>query len=178
MAVSHRELRGKAVRLWCDNSGFVHAVRVRATTCLYAGALRRTLIAVASALDIRWEVVKTGRMSGPGERAADALSKGDMDRAWEDIGGVREEESRQIPKVIKEWIQDPVPDPELGLRILDELDGQQKVLQWETRRLTVTQLRESAKVTMSEQRRAAKIKAQAVAIQKRLAAKRKREMEN
>ena len=127
-------------------------------------------------MDIRFEVVKTGRMSGPGERAADALSKGDMDRAWEDIGKVREEESRQVPKVIREWIQDPVPDPELGLRILDELDGQQKVLQWETRRLTMKQLRESALVIMSEQRRAAKIKARAEAIQKKQAQKRKREM--
>ena len=99
-----------------------------------------------------------------------------MDRAWEDIGKVREEESRQVPKVIREWIQDPVPDPELGLRILDELDGQQKVLQWETRRLTMKQLRESAQVIMSEQRRAAKIKARAEAIQRKQAQKRKREM--
>ena len=134
------------------------------------------MMEVARGLDIRFEVVKTGRMSGPGERAADALSKGDMDRAWEDIGKVREEESRQVPKVIREWIQDPVPDPELGLRILDELDGQQKVLQWETRRLTMKQLRESALVIMSEQRRAAKIKARAEAIQKKQAQKRKREM--
>ena len=172
MAVSHRELRGKAVRLWCDNSGFVHAMRSGSSTCLYVATISKALMEVARGLDIRFEVVKTGRMSGPGERAADALSKGDMDRAWVDIGDVREEESRQVPKVIREWI------PELGLRILDELDGQQKVMQWETRRLTVTQLRESAQITMSEQRRAAKIKAQAVAIQKRLAAKRKREMEN
>ena len=50
------------------------------------------------------------------------------------------------------------------------------MLQWETRRLTRKQLRESAQVIMSEQRRAAKIKAKAVAIQKRLARKRKREM--
>ena len=176
LAVSHRELRGKAVRLWCDNSGFVHAMRSGSSTCLYVATISKALMEVARGLDIRFEVVKTGRMSGPGERAADALSKGDMDRAWEDIGEVREEESRQVPKVIREWIQDPVPDPELGLRILDELDGQQKVLQWETRRLTMKQLRESAQVIMSEQRRAAKIKARAEAIQKKQAQKRKREM--
>ena len=176
LAVSHRELRGKAVRLWCDNSGFVHAMRSGSSTCLYVATISKALMEVARGLDIRFEVVKTGRMSGPGERAADALSKGDMDRAWEDIGKVREEESRQVPKVIREWIQDPVPDPELGLRILDELDGQQKVLQWETRRLTMKQLRESAQIIMSEQRRAAKIKARAEAIQKKQAQKRKREM--
>ena len=101
------------------------------STCLYAATISKALFDLARGLDIRVDVAKTGRMTGPGERAADALSKGDFDRAWEDIGNIREERQRRVPRVIEEWIQDPVPDTELGKRILEELAGQKANLKWE-----------------------------------------------
>ena len=131
LAVGHKELGGAQVRLWCDNAGFVQAYAKGSSTCLYAATISKALFDLARGLDIRVDVAKTGRMTGPGERAADALSKGDFDRAWEDIGNIREERQRKVPRVIEEWIQDPVPDTELGKRILEELAGQKANLKWE-----------------------------------------------
>ena len=150
LVVGHRELRGKCVRIWCDNMGFVQAFAKGSSTCLYVSTISKALSDVARGLDIGVLVTKTGRMSGPGERAADALSKCDMDRAWEDIGEIREKERRRIPKAIKEWIWDPVPDPELGLRILEEISGQEDNLVWETVRLTQRSLIEGARAMMAE----------------------------
>ena len=150
LAVGHRELRGKFVRLWCDNMGFVKAFAKGSSTCLYVSTISKALFDVSRGLDIGVIVTKTGRMSGPGERAADALSKSDMDRAWEDIGGITEKKSRRVPKTITEWISDPVPDPELGFRILEELSGQEDNMKWESVRLTQRNLMEGARVMMAE----------------------------
>ena len=76
------------------------------STCLYAATISKALFDLARGLDIRVDVAKTGRMSGPGERSADALSKNDQKRAWEDIGNVGKEVKRKVPKVIEEWIRD------------------------------------------------------------------------
>ena len=154
LVVGHRELRGGFVRIWCDNKGFVQAYAKGSSTCLYVSTISKALFEVARGLDIGVIVTKTGRMSGPGERAADALSKGDMPRAWEDIGEVKEKKSRKIPKTIIDWISDPVPDPELGLRILEEVSGQEENMMWESVRLTQRSLREGAKERIKESARA------------------------
>lgn len=112
------------------------------------------MLDLARGLDIRVDVAKTGRMSGPGERAADALSKGDLERAWEDIGNVREEKRRKIPKVIEEWVRDPVPDTELGKRILEELAGQKANLKWEEINIGRGELKSGARQSMEEGRKA------------------------
>ena len=154
LAVGHKELGGAQVRLWCDNSGFVHAFAKGSSTCLYAATISKALFDLARGLDIRVDVAKTGRMSGPGERAADALSKGDLERAWEDIGNVREEKRRKIPKVIEEWVRDPVPDTELGKRILEELAGQKANLKWEEINIGRGELKSGARQSMEEGRKA------------------------
>ena len=154
LAVGHKELRGKHVKIHCDNAGFCYAMASGSSTCLYVATVSKALSDLAQGLDIAVRVLKTGRMSGPGERAADALSKGDRERAWLDIGTVRERNQRKVPKTIVEWISDPVPDPQLGQRILEELRGQEENLMWEKVRLTAVDLREAAKVSMREDKRA------------------------
>ena len=65
-------------------------------------------------------VVKTRRCSGPGEESADALSKGDWDRAWENMP-LKEVDPRRIPRVLLHWISNPCPDLSLGSKILSEM---------------------------------------------------------
>ena len=153
LAVGHKELRGGKVRLWCDNSGFVAAMKKGSSTCLYVATISKALHEVAQGLDIVADVAKTGRMSGPGERAADALSKGDFERAWEDIGKVKESRARRVPRVIQDWIQDPVPDPDLGKRILQELAGQMENLEWEKIRNSLKEIRLGAVESAAESKR-------------------------
>lgn len=150
LAVGHRELKGCKVRLWCDNAGFVAAWNKGSSTCLYVATISKALYEVARGLDIGVDVAKTGRMSGPGERAADALSKGDMERAWKDIGEVRENRARRVPRVIQDWIRDPVPDPDMGKRILQELAGQEENLEWEKIKNSLTELRLGAEESAAE----------------------------
>ena len=156
VSVSHKELRGRPARLWCDNQGFVYAYRAGTSTCLYAATIAEALATVAKGLGIQLQVVKTGRMSGPGERAADALSKGDMKRADLDIGGVRERKPRKVPGAIREWISNPMPDPELGKRILEELAKEEngEILPQEATRMNRKALNKAAKEASNEDKRA------------------------
>ena len=146
ISVSHRELRGRPARLWCDNAGFVYAYQAGNSACLYAATIAKALGTVARGLGIQLQVVKTGRMSGPGERAADALSKGELARADLDIGSVRERRPRRIPGAIKCWIKDPAPDGELGKRIPEELARDGEVLVWEDTRLGETARNKAGKL--------------------------------
>ena len=154
LAVGHKELKGLQVKIHCDNAGFVFAMSSGSSTCLYVATISKALHDLAQGLDIALRVVKTGRMSGPGERAADALSKGDMQRALLDIGTVKEKMPRRVPKTIVEWVSDPVPDPQLGHRILEELRGQEENMEWEKIRLTVSDVREAAVLSLEEGKRA------------------------
>ena len=158
VSASHRELRGRPARLWCDNQGFVYAYQAGTSRCLYAATIAKALATVAKGLGIQLQVVKTGRMSGPGERAADALSKGDMKRADLDIGGVRERKPRKISGVIRGWIRNPTPDPELGKRILEELAGEAdgEVLPQEATRMNAKALAKAVRVSTLEDKRARK----------------------
>ena len=61
---------------------------------------------------------------------------------------------RKIPKVIEEWIQDPVPDTELGKRILEELAGQKANLKWEEINIGRGELKSGARQSMEEGRKA------------------------
>ena len=139
---------------FCPILGFVFAMESGSSTCLHVATISKALVDLARGLDVGLRVTKTGRMSGPGERAADALSKSDFSRAWEDIGNVREKTKRMVPKCIRDWVSDPVPDPELGLRILEELRGQENNLMWEKVRLTARDLRKGAETSMREGKKA------------------------
>ena len=86
----------------------------------------KALDAVAKALDITLIVVKTPRVSGVGEFVADALSKGDWDRAWELMP--KNVDPGVIPVSLLVWLSNPVPDLELGSRILCDMSKYTEVL--------------------------------------------------
>ena len=67
------------------------------------------------------------RCSGQGEIAADALSKGDWEMAW-DTMPEKDTNPGRIPVSVLIWIADPVPDLDLGHRILLDMMKYTKVL--------------------------------------------------
>ena len=60
------------------------------------------------------------RCSGQGEIAADALSKGDWETAWTAMPE-KNDDPGKIPVSLLKWIQDPMPDLELGYKILVDM---------------------------------------------------------
>ena len=62
-----------------------------------------------------------------GELAADALSKGEWDRAWELIPD-KLVDPAFIPRTLLMWISNPMPDMELGNKVLREMSRYTSVL--------------------------------------------------
>ena len=82
---------------------------------------------IATGLACKLNVVKTRRCSGTGEEAADSLSKGDWEHAWENMPN-KNVNPRRIPRVLALWISNPYPDLELGRKTLSEMSKYTKVL--------------------------------------------------
>jgi hypothetical protein len=78
-------------------------------------------------LGCRVRVTKTRRCSGKGETAADALSKGEWETAW-DLMPQKNTDPGVIPVSLLVWITNPVPDLNLGRRVLSDMAKYTKVL--------------------------------------------------
>ena len=76
---------------------------------------------------MNWLTPVVCRCSGQGEIAADALSKGDWETAWAAMPEKNNDPGR-IPVSLLKWIHDPVPDLELGYKILMDMMEYTKVL--------------------------------------------------
>ena len=114
------------VRLLVDNAGFVGVYGKRHSKCPFAYKIAKPVYDLDVGLACVVRVVKTRRMSGTGEAVADALSKGDWDRAWELIP-YKNTDPEKIPRALLRWIQDPEPDLYLGEKILRELSASMDV---------------------------------------------------
>jgi hypothetical protein len=116
--------RGRPVRIWVDNSGSVAIWRKGySSTCPLCTTLVNAISRVAAALGASVAIDKITRCSETGATIADELSKGRLYRVksrlpqgWEMPG-----DPAWIPASILQWIADPVPSPDLGNKILDEL---------------------------------------------------------
>ena len=82
---------------------------------------------MARGLNCKVAVRKTRRCSGDGEKAADALSKGSWSQAWQLIPD-KLPEPAFIPRSLIKWISNPVPDLQLGQKVLEEMSSYTKVL--------------------------------------------------
>ena len=76
---------------------------------------------VAEGLGVHIVVRKITRCSDQLSEAADALSKCEFKRAFENMGEDREVEPMRIPRAILDWLQDPVETATLGRKILKEI---------------------------------------------------------
>ena len=119
--------RNNDVLIHCDNAAFVATFRKKQCSCGYAYTVAKALHDVSNGLGAVTRVVKTRRCSGPGEEAADALSKGDWDRAWSYMP-LKDEEPGRIPRAILEWAAHPILDLNLGFKILSDMSEFTKVL--------------------------------------------------
>ena len=111
---------GRAVRIWTDNAGLVHAYNKAHSKCPYVHSVVKAINTVARALDCRVMVEKVPRCSSDATTAADALSKGDVTLA-KGLMGHYEIELGYISRTLLAWLEDPVPTRVLGVAIVKEL---------------------------------------------------------
>ena len=95
--------------------------------CAYSYTLAKAIYDVGRGLGCQVNVVKTRRCSNAPEIAADALSVGDWERAWEHMP-LKEVDPRRLPVVLLRWIQNPYPDLSIGKAILEEMSTYTNVL--------------------------------------------------
>ena len=119
--------RNREVVVYCDNAGFVAVFKKKHSRCAYAYTVAKALHDVGEGLASVVKVVKTRRCSGVGEEAADALSKGDWDRAWDNMP-LKNENPGRIPRALLVWANNPTPDMDLGAKILSDMSKYTQVL--------------------------------------------------
>ena len=113
--------RNQDVRVWVDNVGAVHIFRKGYTTsCRRTSTVVRAAGVVADGLGCRLYVCKIRRCSTPGAVMADAISKGEMKKFAGQWNGPLPE-GAMVPRSLLRWLQNPVEDPGLGDRILQEI---------------------------------------------------------
>ena len=130
-------LAGRAVTAYTDNIGFVYAWANRNSRDPLTYTVAKALHDVAEGLGISLAVRKVPRCSDKESEAADALSKCDFDRAFENIKN-REEEPMRIPREILRWLKAPRETASLGREILtgiSERDPSIRVRDWNEGRL-------------------------------------------
>jgi len=119
--------RGQPVRVWVDNAGSVRIwEKGYSSSCDICTTIVKATATVAAALACRLEVFKIRRCSTPGAVMADALSQGDFRRfrAAAAAGGVSPAAvPAVVPRALRRWLARPVPDDDLGQRILVEMGG-------------------------------------------------------
>ena len=141
-----KEARGQTVYLMIDNAGFVFGFKAGHSACLYLSTITKALSDIGIALGAKLMVTKQARCSDLWSKAADALSKNDEERFKEEMKGRVEKKKRILPRTLRQWIQSPYPDPELGLKIVKELSHSMEVEIWEEPRMTLKEKKESNEV--------------------------------
>ena len=125
--------RNSAVKIWVDNSGSVFIWRKGySSSCSLSTTLVKAISTVAAGLGCHVDLVKISRCSTPLADMADALSKCAFNRFWSlaDSAGYSglPIAPAWLPRSIILWVNDPMPDDDLGHRILSELATRTLVL--------------------------------------------------
>ena len=120
------------VRIWVDNAGSVFIWRKGySTTCFLSTTLVKAIAIVAAGIGCQVDLVKITRCSTPLADMADALSKCAFSRFW-DLAKANsyllEQAPAWIPPALVALVQNPVPDDDLGEKILNNLAAFTKVL--------------------------------------------------
>ena len=93
---------------------------------------------LAAALGAKVIVVKQSRCSDQWSETADALSKNDQERVKAEMGSSLEKRKRRIPRELSKFLENPIPDMELGTKVATEIS--QKIpgmLIWEKVRMSL-----------------------------------------
>ena len=124
------KVKNQEATIYCDNAGFVAVFKKRHSKCPYSYTMAKALNDVSKGLSCKLNVVKTRRCSGPAGIAADALSTGNWNTAWEKMPN-KEIDPRKIPTILLKWLCNPFPDLSLGNRILSEMSRYTSVMCFE-----------------------------------------------
>jgi hypothetical protein len=113
--------RWQPVRVWVDNAGSVRIwEKGYSSSCALCTTIVKATASIA-ALSCRLEVHKIRRCSNPGAVMADALSQGDFRRfraAAAAAGSAVAALPAAVPRSLLRWLVRPIPDDELGQRML------------------------------------------------------------
>ena len=125
LAVFARECRLRPVKVWVDNAGSVGVWnKGYSNHCRLSSSIVRAISVVAAGLGCKVDILKVSRCSSPGTRMADQISKGNLAEFFEEArerGTRMEATPRELPAVFMKWVCLPMPDDELGERILESL---------------------------------------------------------
>ena len=125
---AHPDLvRNTNVRINTDNVGFAETFHKGSSSCPYTYSACKALYHVAEALNMGTQVRWTPRVSGPGERVADHLSKGKLCEAFKEAPGLATGPS-DIPLTLLAWLTNPSKTRLLGQAIVEEMAGYTEVL--------------------------------------------------
>ena len=114
--------RAQPVRILVDNIGSVRIwLKGYSSRCALCTTLVTALATVAAALGTQVFIEKIPRCAGAGAAAADALSKGQFQRARDMWPGMAPEPAWVAPAILA-WVAAPQSDPDLGSKILRDMD--------------------------------------------------------
>ena len=105
---------------------FVWATRKGSSRDDYIYTLAKCMQDLCTGLGVVVKVFHTGRRSSPGERVADALSKGKMKEVEDEWPGAKDVSARKS-RVLERWIQNPMVDRDLASKVLRELQTRVEV---------------------------------------------------
>jgi hypothetical protein len=115
------KVRNKQIVAMVDNEGSVRMYNKGWTTkCQLCNTLLVAINEVALALNTDLFVEKIRRCSDDQATAADALSKMDL-KTFRTMMPEANAGPQKVPLALRRWIQDPIPDRFLGLKILTEM---------------------------------------------------------
>ena len=110
----------------CDNQGFVHIYTKGHSRCPFAWTVAKGIHDLADGLGVNFSIIKTPRVSGPGEWAADKLSRDESNKVREVMP--LNEIPIKLPKALIKFLRNPVQRDDLGWEILSELESVYPVL--------------------------------------------------
>ena len=125
MVVEEVSKVGSAV-LWVDNIGAVWAVVNQSSRSMLVYTVIKAILDFSDGLGVRVKICLTGRRTGKGERVADHLSKGDLDKATLEAG-LRKKMRTKMSNTLARWFMHAAPELYLGRRGLLEVAGRVKV---------------------------------------------------
>jgi hypothetical protein len=112
---------GKNVIVWIDNSGAVEIWKKGySSNCNLCTTVVKAIAFIASHLNCRLDVQKILRCSSNESLMADNISKGDF-KSFLKIWNKPLPDPNHIPKSLISWLCDPIPLPNLGSIVCDDL---------------------------------------------------------
>ena len=106
-------VRNGSVRLVTDNSGLYCGYKAGYSRCQWTYTVLKAVATVATALNIRLEVVHRKRCSDPGTLAADSVSRSLISKAMDQLGSKSLREGF-VSSSLEFWMANPIPTRFLG----------------------------------------------------------------